>query len=300
MAQVLIAGGTGLIGQRLSDLLQDKGYNVTHLSRTRKLDAAYPAYAWDLKKSTIEQSAIEEADYIINLAGAGIADARWTSKRKRQIIDSRVDSTQLLKNYIQLHRPDLKAYISASAIGYYGERGDEPLNEQSSAGSTGFLAESVKAWEGAIEEVATTGVRTVGIRVGIVLSMEGGALTKMVLPAKLGANTYFGSGQQWYAWVHIDDICQLFIHALENGNMQGFYNGTAPNPLRNRDFAKVLGRVLYRPLLVPAPAFGLRLAMGEMANVVLTSAKVLPERTLSTGFKFQFEHLESALRDLIV
>ena len=300
MAQVLIAGGTGLIGQRLSELLQEKAYTVTHLSRRRNMDADFPAYAWDLKEGTIDQEAIEKADYIINLAGAGIADSRWTNARKRLIIDSRVDAAALLKKYIQNHRPNLKAYVSATAIGYYGERGDTLLTEEATAGDSGFLAESVRAWEKAIEGVAETGIRTLGIRVGLVLSLKGGALSKMVTPAKLGANTYFGAGKQWYAWVHIDDICRLFIHALETESMQGFYNGTAPNPVRNKDFAKTLGVVLHRPILIPAPAFGLRLAMGEMADVVLTSARVIPERTSKTGFQFKFPALEGALRDLLV
>lgn len=298
MAQVLIAGGTGLIGQRLSHMLQEAGYQVAHLSRKRNMKATFPAYAWDLKKATIETEAIEQADYIINLAGAGIADRRWSSSRKKLIISSRVESARLLKKSIEAHRPDLKAYISATAIGYYGERGEETLTEDSGAGKKGFLAESVKAWEGGIEEVATTGVRTVGIRIGIVLSTKGGALAKMLPPAKLGANTYFGDGQQWYAWVHIEDVCRLFMYALEQEEMKGFYNGTAPNPERNKDFARILGRVINSPILVPAPAFGLRLAMGEMADVILTSAKVLPERTLTTGFEFQFKNLEAALQDL--
>ncbi len=300
MAQVLIAGGTGMIGQYLSRMLQERGYTVAHLSRTENKEAAFPAYAWDLKQGTIDESAIQSADYIINLAGAGIADARWTATRKTALINSRVDSARLLKKSIQQHRPDLKAYISASAIGYYGERGEEILSEASVAGSSGFLAECVKAWEAAIEEVAETGIRTVGIRVGLVLSMEGGALPKMVTPAKLGANTYFGAGKQWYSWVHIEDICRLFIEAIENEAMQGFYNGTAPTPERNKDFARVLGQVLNRPLLLPAPVFGLRLAMGEMADVVLTSTKVLPERTTNTGFVFKFESLNRALGDLLV
>ena len=298
MAQVLIAGGTGLIGQRLSVLLQEMKHEVKHLSRKRNLNAKFPAYQWDLKKGTIEAEAIETADYIINLAGAGIADKRWSNSRKKLIISSRVESARLLKKYIQSHRPGLKAYISASAIGYYGERGEDILTETSEAGKTGFLAESVKAWESAIQEVADTGIRTLGLRVGIVLSTKGGALSKMLPPARLGANTYFGDGQQWYAWVHIDDICRLFIHAIENESMQGFYNGTAPQAERNKDFAKILGKVINRPLVLPAPAFGLRLAMGEMADVVLTSAKVLPKRTLKSGFEFKFPDLESALRSL--
>ncbi|MEM9990735.1 MAG: TIGR01777 family oxidoreductase [Bacteroidota bacterium] len=297
--QVLIAGGTGLVGQQLSLLLEEKGYQVAHLSRTRNLDARFPAYAWDLKKETIDLEAIQKADYIINLAGAGIADKRWSAARKQVIISSRVKSAALLKKYIQAHRPNLNAYLSATAIGYYGERGDENLTEKSSAGTTGFLPESVKAWEKGIESVASTGIRTVGIRIGIVLSTEGGALAKMLLPAKLGANTYFGDGQQWYAWIHIQDVCRLFVHAMERQDIYGFYNGTAPHPERNKAFAKVLGEVLNRPWVLPAPAFALRLAMGEMADVVLTSAKVLPQRTLATGFTFKFEHLKVALEDLI-
>ncbi len=300
MPTVLIGGGTGMIGQRLSELLSEKGYTVFHLSRKQNLSAKYPAYQWNVENGTIDEQAIQKADYIINLAGAGIADKPWTATRKKVITESRTKSTLLLKESVLQYQPNLKAYLSASAIGYYGDRGNEVLTENSEPGETGFLTESTLAWENAIQQIAQQGVRTVGLRIGLVLSTKGGALPKLLLPTKLGTGGYFDSGNQWYAWVHIDDVCRLFIHALENETMSGFYNATAPNPETNKDFTQKLGEALgKRLLLIPAPAFALRLGMGEMADTVLGSAKVMPKRTLTSGFEFQFPELIPALKDVI-
>lgn len=300
MPTVLIGGGTGMIGQRLSELLNEKGYTVFHLSRKQNLSAKYPAYQWNVENGTIDEQAIQKADYIINLAGAGIADKPWTTARKKVITESRTKSTLLLKENVLKYQPNLKAYLSASAIGYYGDRGNEVLTEDSEHGQTGFLTESTLAWENAIQQIAQQGVRTVGLRIGLVLSTKGGALPKLLLPTKLGTGGYFDSGNQWYAWVHIDDVCRLFIHALENETMSGFYNATAPNPETNKDFTQKLGEALgKRLLLIPVPAFALRLGMGEMADTVLGSAKVMPKRTLTSGFEFQFPELIPALKDAI-
>ncbi len=300
MPTVLIGGGTGMIGQRLSELLSEKGYTVFHLSRKQNLKAQYPAYQWNVENGTIDEQAIQKADYIINLAGAGIADKPWTTARKKVITESRTKSTLLLKESVFKYQPNLKAYLSASAIGYYGDRGNEMLTEHSESGQTGFLTKSTLAWEDAIQEVAKLGVRTVGVRIGLVLSTKGGALPKLLLPTKLGTGGYFDSGSQWYAWVHIDDVCRLFIYALENETMSGFYNATAPHPETNKEFTQKLGEALgKRLLMIPAPAFALRLGMGEMADTVLGSARVMPEKTLASGFEFQFPELIPALKDIL-
>lgn len=299
MPTVLIAGGTGLIGMRLSELLQARGYEVYHLSRTRDLNATFPAYQWDLNKGTIDAEAIRTADYVINLAGAGIADKRWTPARKKLIIDSRVQSAALLLRAFeeQNHRP--KAYLSSAAIGYYGDRGSEWLDEEAAPGE-GFLAESCIAWEKAIREVAESGLRTVAFRIGLVLSTRGGAMEKMMLPINFAAATYFGDGSQYYSWIHIEDLCRMFIWALENEKAAGFYNGVAPAPVTNKEFTKTLGEAMDKPsVLVPAPAFALRLAMGEMADAVLSGARVSAQKIVEAGFEFRFTDLLEAMRDLI-
>lgn len=300
MPTILIAGGTGLLGSRLSQMLKEKNYTVLHLSRKKDLSARFPAYRWDLKNGYIEDEAIEKADYIINLAGAGVADRRWTAARKQLIIDSRVDSTLLLKTYIERKKSPLKAYVSASAVGFYGNRGDQLMKESDPAGDRGFLAESVRIWEEAIKRVSETGVRTVALRIGIVLSTQGGALEKILLPFHFFNGAYFGTGQQWMSWIHIDDLCRMFIEAIENEQWDGFYNGVAPNPARNKDFVFTVKKALRKPaLIVPAPEIALRAVMGEMADVIFDSTRVSAEKIEKAGFQFHFPELLPAMDDLL-
>jgi len=299
MSTVLIGGGTGLIGTRLSALLKAKGYEVMHLSRTARPDAEFPAFEWDVEAGTIDEAAVEKADYVINLAGAGIADRPWTKARKKLIISSRVQSAALLADTFQKlgHQP--KAYLSSSAIGYYGDRGNEWMSEDAAPGN-GFLSESTQAWEEAIKGVAETGVRTVGLRIGIVLSTQGGALEKMLIPFRFYTGTYFGDGEQWYSWIHIDDIARMFIYALETEALSGFYNGVAPNPVTNKRLVTQMKEALNSPaLIVPAPAFAMRLAMGEMADAVLDSTRVLADKIQATGFTFEYPAIDKALDQLL-
>ncbi len=298
MSTILIAGGTGLVGKRLSVLLKEKGHDVLHLSRRPDPKAAFPTFQWNPAAGLIDQSAVERADYVINLAGAGIADSRWTEARKQLIIDSRVQSAYtLLKAMKSVGKA--KAYLSAAAVGYYGDTGEKLVDETSGPGK-GFLAESCVEWEKAIQGVAASGIRTVGLRIGIVLSARGGALQKMLLPLRFGVNTYFGSGSQWYSWIHIDDVCRLFIAAIENEEMKGIFNAVAPNPVTNLQLAKTLGKVWKGPsLLAPVPAIALRLAMGEMADVVLAGSRVSSAKTAASGFVYAFPDLEGALTDVL-
>ncbi len=297
---VLIGGGTGLVGSRLSELLEAKNYEVLHLSRKAKPDARFPAYAWDLKNKTIDEEAIQKADYIINLAGAGIVDKRWTASRKKVIIDSRVDGTLLLKNAFQKAGKTPKAFVSASAIGYYGNTGEDLVTEETPPADNRFLSQSCVAWEKAIDEVKATGWRTARLRISIVLSTKGGALEKIMLPLKANIGGYFADGQQWYSWIHIDDICNLFIHAVENEDVSGTFNAAAPYPERNKPFTqKVASAMNKTAILAPAPAFAMRLAMGEMADTILNSNRISSEKVQATGFEFQFPKLEGAVRDLI-
>jgi len=301
MSKVLIAGGTGLVGQRLSQLLTEKGDQVAHLSRKKNPKSKYPTFTWDTSKNFIEERAFEGVEYVIHLAGAGIADALWTKSRKKLIIDSRVETTALLTQYIQKLEKKPKAYIAAAAIGIYGDRGDEELTEASTIGKKGFMAECCIAWENAIQLAATqNGVRTATLRVGIVLSTKGGALPKMMLPINFFTASYFGNGEQWYSWIHIDDVCNMFIKLMEDDSMEGVYNGTTPNPLTNKDLTKQLVKALEkRAMVIPAPKAALRMGMGEMADVVLNSNKIFPARMEMAGFSFKFREFQGAIRDLV-
>lgn len=302
MKTVLIAGGSGLIGSRLSQLLSEKGYSVRWLTRNPNQGSPYPAFSWDPDRGEMDMRALEGTDAVINLAGAGIAEGRWTAQRKALIISSRVNSTLLLAQKIgELPHPP-KVYLSGAAIGIYGDRGDEKLDESSRPGSTGFLAESCKQWEAAIEELsAKLPIRTCFLRIGLVLSEKGGALPKIKLPFYLGQGAYFGHGRQWYSWVHIDDVCGMFMTALENERWSGVYNATAPEPVTNRVLTRMVGRVWFRFFIkipIPVPAFVLKLVLGEMSETVLSSARVYPKRALEAGYTFGFPELEVGLRDL--
>ena len=296
---VLITGGTGLVGNRLSQLLTEKGYKVIHLSRKRSLSATYPAFQWNIEKGEIDESALLQADYIITLAGAGIADKRWTRSRKRLIISSRVKGIQLLKKELLAKKITPKAIIGASAIGFYGDAGQAKLDETSSSGND-FLSESVRVWEGAYKNLEELNTRIPVIRIGIVLSTLGGALSKMLPTYKVGVGTYFGNGKQIYSWIHIDDICKMFIHAIENEAIEGIYNGVAPNPVSNKRMAIDIGKAMNKTTLpLPAPAFGLKMALGEMAAVVLSSSNVSAQKITNTGFQFDYPELIPALQNIL-
>jgi uncharacterized protein (TIGR01777 family) len=299
MSRVLIGGGSGLIGQHLSELLVREGYEVSHLSRSKRGANRFPTYEWDARAQTIDDEAIRQADYVINLAGAGIADARWTDRRKKLIIDSRTETTRLLKNSFERLNHFPRAYLSASAIGYYGDRGAQVLHEDDPPG-TGFLSESCILWENAISEVAALIPRTVVFRTGIALSTRGGALEKMLLPLKGFLSTYFGDGSQYYSWIHIDDICRAYLHALRNEDIRGTFNGVAPQPVTNKELARALPAAAGKPaLVVPAPAFAMKLVLGEMAHTVLDSVRCSATKLEESGFEFAYPELGPALQDLL-
>lgn len=299
MPTVLIPGGTGLIGHRLSQILKEKDYEVLHLSRKRRPDAEFETFQWDVEAGTIDDEAVRRADYVINLAGAGIADKRWSPSRKQVIIDSRVKSARLLLATFKKLEKSPQAYLSAAGIGYYGDRGDEWMRESAEPGE-GFLPESCQVWESAAREVAEAGIRTVILRTGIVLSTRGGALEKILVSYNFYTGAYFGDGSQWYSWIHIDDICRMYLYALRNEQLKGVYNGVAPNPVPNKQLAETIGEALDKPsLIVPAPAFALRLAFGEMADTILDSTRVSSEKIEQAGFIFQHPNLKGALRDLL-
>lgn len=299
MKNILIAGGTGLVGTRLSHLLRGQGYHISHLSRHADPNAEFPTFAWDPDKGTYDKKAFENADAIINLAGAGIVDKRWTADRKRVIIESRTLSNALIAKFLQKEKHTIKTYISASAIGFYADRGAALLTEDDVAGK-GFLAESTVAWENAIDEVRKTGIRTVALRIGIVLSTEGGALPEMLKPFLVRTGVYFGNGEQYISWIHIDDLCRIFQFALEHNNMSGIYNAVAPKPMTNYAFTQAIAEAKGGGyLLLPAPAFTLRIAMGEMADTVLNGTNVSSQKIENQGFTFVYTDALPALKSLL-
>ncbi len=300
MQTVVIAGGTGLLGKHLSHLLTEKGYAVRHLSRKRNLEATFPAFAWNLNAGTIDEDVFQNADYVINLAGANLADSRWTKARKKVIIESRTQSTLLLKSAIEKMDERPKAYISASAIGFYGNSGEQLMKETAAPGNDGFISECVVAWEKAIEKVNETGIRTVALRTGVVLSTKGGALKELLTPFKFLTGSYFGNGQQWYSWIHIEDMSRIFLKAIEDDNIKDIYNAVAPNPERCKDLVYTLKKALKSPALVlPVPAFTLKLIMGEMSSIILDSTKVSSEKIQKAGYEFKFPELLPALKDIL-
>lgn len=298
MQKVLITGGSGLIGTRLSELLIDKGYKVSHLSRSNRKKNDIEVYQWDIEKGIIEEGAIDTADYIVHLAGAGVADKRWTEERKKEIIDSRIDTANLLYEYLQKTPHKVKAFIGSSGISYYGDSGKEIKTESASKG-TGFLSDVTEVWERSTFQMKKLKLRTVAIRTGLVLSQKDGVLTKLALPVKFGIGNYFGDGQHIYSWIHIDDLCNIYIKAIEDESMQGVYNGVAPNPVTNKDFVLTIAKALGRPKIsIPVPEFALRLALGEMADAVMEGIRVSSEKIEGQGFVFEHPKLLAALKDI--
>jgi uncharacterized protein len=302
--RVLVAGATGLVGNFLCDFLSKNGYEVAVLSRNKKANSNFETFVWNVDKKQIDEALFsKKIDYIINLAGAGIADQKWSDSRKSEIILSRTQSSALLADFIKKTEIKPQAFISAAAIGIYGNRGEEVIDEHSMIrkDSAEFLVQSCIKWEEAADEIAEMGIRTVKTRIGIVLSTKGGALAKMLPSYKFGIGTYFGNGKQFYSWVHIEDLCRIFLHLIQDVNSSGVFNAVSPNPVRNHEFAaKIAEARASRALLIPIPSFAMKLAMGEMSAIVLDSVKVHPNRLLADGFQFQYPELTAALKDIIV
>lgn len=299
MKKVLITGGSGLVGTELSALLKEEGYEVAHLTRNRKDEYPYQQFEWDIEKQEMEEEAIRFADIIIHLAGAGVADEKWTDKRKKIIIESRTESAALLYKTIAKMPDDAPMhFISASAIGYYGmDTGDKLVDENSESGND-FLAEVTKKWEASVDQFDSLQIPIAKIRIGIVLSDKGGALPQLAQPIKLFAGAPLGSGKQWMSWIHIEDLARLFLHIVEN-KLTGIYNGVGINPATNKDVTKAVAKVLDKPLILPnVPPFVMKLILGEMAQMVLGGNKVSAKKILSSGFRFKFERLDNALEDI--
>ena len=289
-------GSSGLIGTQLVAFLDTGNHEVWRMVR-REANKDKKEIFWEPSKGIINPKELEGFDIVIHLGGVGIGDKRWSAKRKSAIRDSRVDSTKLLsKTLAELNsKPEL--FMMASAIGYYGSRGDEELDEDSTMGD-GFLTEICKEWEDSAIPAKDAGIRTVHLRTGIVLSAVGGALGKMLFPAKMGAGGPIGSGKQWMSWISMDDQIYSMYHLMMNEKSSGEYNITAPNPVRQKEFAKTLGKVLRRPSFAPLPGFMMKLLFGEMrVKLTLDSQRVMPKNLQNSGYEFTHENLEDALAD---
>lgn len=303
MATILITGGTGMIGTALTKALLQKGHNIIILTRRAKPPDNRTTYKeWDVEKGTINESAIKEADYIVHLAGANVAGGRWTEKRKREIVDSRVKSGALLVKSLSEIPNRVKAVITASAIGWYGADpqlpGSAPFVETDKADDS-FLGATCKKWEEAIQPVTALGKRLVILRTGIVLSNEGGAYAEFKKPLNFGAATILGSGKQIVSWIHIDDIVSLYMTAIENADMNGVYNAVAPKPVTNKALILEIARQrnkFYIPFHVPTLV--LKLALGEMSVEVLKSATVSSKKIQETGFQFLYPTITEAVKEL--
>jgi len=298
--RILVTGSSGLIGSALVPFLTASGHRVIRLIRSQsQTPTRGESWGWDPDRGTILSAGREEPDGVVHLAGENIAGGRWTQRRKALIRDSRVKGTRVLSDLIGRRSPPPKVLVCASAVGYYGDRGDEILTEESAPGSA-FLPDVCREWEAACQPAADRGIRVVNLRLGMVLSPAGGALGKMLTPFKLGAGGVIGSGSQYMSWIALDDVASAIHAALTQDSLRGPVNAVAPNAITNRDFTRTLGRVLSRPTLFPMPAFAARLALGEMADaLLLASARVVPVRLLESGFSFRYPDLEGALRHLL-
>lgn len=309
MSTVLITGGTGMIGKALSALLLQKGYDVIIVTRgsTDKKEAGSPGltYAnWNVGKQTIDATAILKADYIIHLAGAGVADKRWSQKRKAEIVESRTQSSALLVKALQENSNQVKAVISASGIGWYGPDpvipNPRPFAENDPADKD-FLGETCRVWEHSIEPVTGIGKRLVKLRTGIVLSTTGGALNEFIKPLQFGIAAILGNGKQIISWIHVDDLCRIYLQAIEDERMQGVYNAVAPATVSNKSFTLALANAVKGKFYIPVhvPAFVLKTVLGEMSIEVLKSATVSAGKIRDAGFNFIYPSVESAINQLV-
>ncbi len=296
--KILITGGTGTVGKHLSHLLTVKGHKVVLLSRDPKAGSVYKMFKWDIQKQEIDPSCIEGVDTIIHLAGAGIADERWTDERKQILINSRTDSIALIYKLLKENSHQVKSVVSASAAGYYSNRGDDLMHEKNKPASD-FLAHCCVEWENAVDEGISLGLRVVKFRTGVILDKESGALEKIAQPVKYGVGAPLGSGKQWVSWIHLQDVSDMYVYGIDNESLSGAYNMCSPYPVTNSSLTKAIAKQLRKPLWLPkVPAFALKLALGEMSAVVLGSTKMSTQKVEETGFSFTFPEINKALQDI--
>ena len=295
---VVITGGTGLVGKALAELLIRNNYNVIILTRNKNLHSSKINYSyWDVTNHIIDIPVICSANYIIHLAGEGIADKRWTKQRKSDILKSRTEPLKLIFDVLSNNSHQLEALISASGVGYYGAITSNQIFSENDALNKDFLGKTCSLWEEAVHHFSKLNVRTVKLRTGVVLSKKGGALPKMIAPFKLGLGCLLGTGKQYLPWIHLDDLCNLYLFALVNNQFQGAYNAAIEDNTTNEIFSKSVAKILGKMILLPnIPAFVLKILLGEMADIVLYGSRVSNTKIRTTGFKFIFEDLEKCLQ----
>ena len=301
--KIILAGGTGFIGKPLTKNLLDCGHHVVLLTRQTHPDPEsenprFQFQIWDAKNPGPWQKSLGGADAVINLAGEGIAAKRWSTNQKKKILDSRIDATRALVEAIRHMSPRPKVLLNASAVGYYGNVPEGIMTEKSPCGA-GFLAEVCHLWEKETLAAESAGLRVIRLRTGIVPEKEAGALSKMLFPFQFGLGGPLGSGTQWMSWIHRKDLIRIFLFLLENPGISGAVNAAAPHPVRMKEFAEALGKILRRPALLPVPALALRILLGELSSMLLKGQKVLPEKLLNHGFDFKYPDLEPALRAIL-
>ncbi|MFM7858033.1 MAG: TIGR01777 family oxidoreductase [Flammeovirgaceae bacterium] len=298
MGKVLITGASGLVGTRLTEVLLLNQFEVAHLGRSKR-PSKVPSFLWDVNHQQMDPKSLEGVGAIVHLAGAGIADKRWNTARKKEILDSRVHSTRLLYTSLKNNAHQIKVVVAASAIGYYGFGLSDQEFREEDAPANDFLAEVTRQWEDEIDQIEKLGIRVVKIRIGIVLSNRGGALIEISKPIRLGFGATLATGLQIISWIHLDDLCEMFLKAINDYRMIGAYNGVAPNPVSNKKLTEAIAQVFQKRLWLPSvPSFVLRLVVGEMAQIVVNGCKVSSHKILSTGFTFKFPIIEEALMDL--
>ncbi len=296
--KILISGASGLVGRALAGVLRAQGHQVARLVRPGSAPSA-DDISWDPSAATVDVSAMEGADAVVHLSGASVSGGRWTPARKALLHSSRIDTTRVLVDALASLRQKPRVFLCASATGCYGDRGDEILTESSAIG-TDFLSLVVRDWEAEAARAEICGIRTVELRFGVILSAEGGALAAMLRPFKFGMGGRLGSGRQWMSWISLEDAVGVVCSAITDEQLTGPLNVVAPNPLRNAEFTRITAAVLHRPAIFAAPAFALRIALGEMADgLLLASLRVIPERLLATGYQFRSPEFELALRAIL-
>lgn len=299
MATILITGGTGLIGRHLSRKLMGKGYKINVLSRRGNRESEIPAYYWNWEKGEIEKEALETADYIIHLAGANIGDKRWTKNRKQLIINSRARTAEFIYEKLKESNHKPKAFISASAIGYYGTSEEDKIFTENDPPGNDFLGITCSKWEKAVDRFNELGIRTVKLRAGVVFTKYGGVLARMTMPVKLGIGSALGTGKQYFSWIHIEDLCGIYIKAIEDIQMTGAYNAVAPDQKTNSEFMRFLAGVLNQPFWFPNVSSKIiRLIFGEMSVTVLNGSRISADKIIDSGYNFRFPELKDALEDL--
>jgi hypothetical protein len=295
--KILITGASGLIGSRLTELLLKQGYQVNHIGRTKR-GGVVSSYVWNIETGEFDAQALAGVDAIIHLAGAGVDDKRWTGARKNEILQSRLKSTQLLFQQLNSVYHSVKTVVSASAIGYYGFGLGEEVFTEESAPANDFLADVTTQWEQAVDTIKACAIRVVKIRIGIVLSEHGGALPQMSLPIRYNVGSPLGSGKQYLSWIHLDDLCHIFIKAVTDEQMTGAYNGVT-DWCSNKEFTKSVANVLNKPLWLPnIPEFVLKIMLGEMADMIIKGSKVSSDKIRKAGFVLNYTTLEGALKGI--